>query len=372
VAAGTLKTMPADVGITIDDAGNRTSQDGGRTRPAALREKTKSAAKKLRDYARQDTLVADTRKMPDSIYSAVIIYWLQLDTVFECITFVAVIALFGFVVALQGVMALYLFVAIDDAAGDLSDNCGDTSALLRWGCTILFCSMIVKDVFESMGMGIWLGAFHWSLISFDALRIDNLEITTGTTGNENAVNVGSTNIARPADDYSIGLPSLMLAAVVILLKLFIALIVLLAGGGGVMRSGNNFDLCLNTLAATFLLDIDNQLYTLLIPAYTRKHHCTVPEIAMEGDNAERLIFKLFKVFPAIQMGVMFGMVIIICILVIYFWCESDPVIPGLKREWRNDFIVSWLRFAVEYGEQGFEGVTNVTGDFVDEYYSGPD
>ena len=56
--------------------------------------------------------------------------------------------------------------------------------------------------------------------------------------------------------------AVILAYAIMLAKLLIAFTVLIAGGGCVMRSGNNFDLCVNTLAASFLLEIDNQFYLL--------------------------------------------------------------------------------------------------------------
>ena len=100
-----------------------------------------------------------TRELPDDIYGATIVYWLQLDTGTEIVTFCAILVLFAFVVVLQCVLSLYLFVAIDDAAGDLGETCAETSPLLRWGCCLLFTAQIIKDFIQTYDLSRWLTVF---------------------------------------------------------------------------------------------------------------------------------------------------------------------------------------------------------------------
>ena len=46
--------------------------------------------------------------------------------------------------------------------------------------------------------------------------------------------------------------------------------------------------------------------------------------------------------------------------IIAFWCEFDPLIPGLERGQRNDLIVSYLRRLVEDGNARFLELANLT------------
>ena len=48
-----------------------------------------------------------------------------------------------------------------------------------------------------------------------------------------------------------------------------SIFVLVAGSGAVLRSGNRFDLVLNTTAATFVLELDDMIYHMLMPATVR-------------------------------------------------------------------------------------------------------
>ena len=113
-------------------------------------------SKTLREFRKENEDNVFAQHMPDSIYAATLVYWMQLDTVAEIVTFVSVIGLFIFTVTIQAMLSLYLFVAIDRADGDLSDTCGSSDALLRWGCCILFSALIVKDLLETVNMGLWL------------------------------------------------------------------------------------------------------------------------------------------------------------------------------------------------------------------------
>eukprot|EP00966_Prymnesium_polylepis_P222531 5148235-Prymnesium_polylepis.1 len=64
---------------------------------------------------------------------------------------------------------------------------------------------------------------------------------------------------------------------ILLPKALITVLVLIGGSGAIVRSGNDFDTLLNTLAATFVLDIDDIVYSLAMPAST-KSHCTLPPL----------------------------------------------------------------------------------------------
>ena len=65
-------------------------------------------------------------------------------------------------------------------------------------------------------------------------------------------------------------------------------------------------------------------------------------------------------FPVIQILVSLAITVVFSFGVIWFWCEDDPIIPSLDRQWRHDFIVRWLQTAVEASNAGFANLANQT------------
>ena len=63
-------------------------------------------------------------------------------------------------------------------------------------------------------------------------------------------------------------------------KFLVAPLLLVAGSGAVLRSGNNFDLVLNTLAGIFILEVDEYacalLYRTRAPSVSGHFHCSSP------------------------------------------------------------------------------------------------
>ena len=84
---------------------------------------------------------------------------------------------------------------------------------------------------------------------------------------------------------------------VLLPKLGIAAAVAEAGAGAVLRSGNNFDLVLNALAATFIIEFDEWAYGMLIPSALR-NLCeqTDSAINLHDDEAVPVEVCGFKVY----------------------------------------------------------------------------
>lgn len=62
----------------------------------------------------------------------------------------------------------------------------------------------------------------------------------------------------------------------------------------------------------------------------------------------------------IQILVSLAITVVFSFGVIWFWCEDDPIIPSLDRQWRHDFIVRWLQTAVEASNAGFANLANQT------------
>merc|ERR1719221_367581 len=71
----------------------------------------------------------------------------------------------------------------------------------------------------------------------------------------------------------------------ILPKFLVEVIVLVAGSGGVLRSGNNFDLVLNVVAATFLLELDDVVYAVLVPESIRMLCGHLPPLGLSAKES---------------------------------------------------------------------------------------
>ena len=118
--------------------------------------------------------------------------------------------------------------------------------------------------------------------------------------------------------------------VVLIPKLGIAGLVAWSGSGAVLRSGNNFDLVLNALAATFVLELDGWVYTMLIPISLRNLCEHTDPINMHDDEAVPLVvcgWKLFTFPPCLyrfcELGwpfIMVGMVVGLSFLSTVGWC----------------------------------------------------
>ena len=79
---------------------------------------------------------------------------------------------------LQGFVAIYLFVAVDEQApaGTLRmystvDTCSDSAHFLRWGCCLLFLQLASRQLWEIIDAGMWLGMFKWGCWSWDSLHL---------------------------------------------------------------------------------------------------------------------------------------------------------------------------------------------------------
>lgn len=64
-------------------------------------------------------------------------------------------------------------------------------------------------------------------------------------------------------------------------KFVIGILVLVAGSGAVLRSDNDFDLILNSVAASFILEIDNFAYALFVPSTMKRAWSAIPPIGVQ-------------------------------------------------------------------------------------------
>ena len=198
------------------------------------------------------------RKLPANIYTAVIVTWLNLSrgSCFELLV-IQLPIIFALMISLaaQYILTHYLKQAVHNGDGDLGDDCMGTTPLLRYTATVCFISLSIQDIQETWDMHLWIDIFP------RAAAHEKLRLRQFVAGGDD----GSPKHAffKPATGIVTG--ARFLFYVTISCKLGMALYVMLAGAGAVLRSGNDFDMVLNTVAAVFVLDLHDVAYTLLVP-----------------------------------------------------------------------------------------------------------
>ena len=70
-------------------------------------------------------------------------------------------------------------------------------------------------------------------------------------------------------------------------------LVLFGGSGAVLRSGNDFDLVLNSVAAIFVLDIDDHAYALLVPTSSRMLVSRLPSLTIDPGGGGGALLRAF-------------------------------------------------------------------------------
>lgn len=92
-----------------------------------------------------------------------------------------------------------------------------------------------------------------------------------------------------------------------------------AGAGAVLRSGNDFDLVLNNVAAIFVLDLDDYAYALLLPQTIRNATEGLPPLnRADKEGAWRANFRAFTInFYSWLLTIV---ILAIDVPVYYAWC----------------------------------------------------
>ena len=147
------------------------------------------------------------------------------------------------------------YAIVDMVADDLDTGCNSTSTLLRTVALLTFVSLVVGDILETYEMHNWLCALPLAEAP-ESLRLLQFTERDMPPGGKNKFVLPVSGIARSERT--------LFYLACLLPKLVVAVACLLAGAGAVLRSGDNFNLVLNAVAATFILQIDDSVYTLLI------------------------------------------------------------------------------------------------------------
>lgn len=208
-----------------------------------------------------------TRKLPETIYSAPILAVLNAyDRGSLSMAYLIVpnfLSLFVSV-ALQAVLGVYLHTAVVRVdSTSIAPTCGAADALLRNASLFAFGAVVLADVYETYGMHAWLCELRTvpvrARLTVRAFKDVHSPPALGYVP----------IITRPVTGITRGERALFYATCIVP-KILIALICTLAGAGAILRASNDFDLVLASVAAGFILALDDGLYKLLISDSVRK------------------------------------------------------------------------------------------------------
>ena len=124
-------------------------------------------------------------------------------------------------------------------------------------------------------------------------------------------------------------------------KVVVAVAVMLAGAGAVLHSDNNFDLVLNSVAATFVLQLDEHFFTFFVSDAIKKASSGVPPLhvpaRMLGSCGTRARVLRILCGTYMAMGVT---ALLSYVLYQFYWCSSlDQPVSALAL--LHNFTVEW-------------------------------
>ena len=236
------------------------------------------------------------RKVPESIYTCVLVMIMQLSC--SCKDIVNMLIFCGLPLCLtatvQNSLAFYLFKAIKAVDGDLAADCSSVAELwLQLVALGAFVGLAVRELIGVFETHMWLQMFK-TVKKHEMLLLQRYELEVeGMRGDK----IMST-VHRPLT----GITRIERGCFYLLLLLWFltSFTVLVAGSGAVLRSSNRFDLVLNTTAATFVLELDEMIYHLLVPSTVRGVTSCIPPF-----NASRYDASSGKVCSCRSIGFFF-------------------------------------------------------------------
>mmetsp|Transcript_139440 Transcript_139440/g.246027 ORF Transcript_139440/g.246027 Transcript_139440/m.246027 type:complete len:302 (+) Transcript_139440:54-959(+) len=165
----------------------------------------------------------------------------------------------------QLAIAFYLHGAVVDVVGDLTEDCSETSTMLQLIALNIFVVSWIKDCLETWHMYLWLSLIEEGQNT--VLCVHQMEDTTdGLHPKLMRPHGMSMENSRRWYFYVVGIFS----------KALVAFIVLISGSGAILRAGDECSLVLNTLAANFVLEVDDLFYAVFVSQKRQFMSGTVP------------------------------------------------------------------------------------------------
>ena len=258
-----------------------------------------------------------TRHMPENIYSAGVLSWLASPGGWQSAALVtlAVLALTATYVV-QFTFAYHLLGAVGKEP--LASTCTGTSSLLRHVAVLTFCSLICFDLLETYDMHLWISMFPSARSHEKLAFVKSQDLSASHHPAIGRTTSGIIWVFRPASGITRRVRVLFYVCV-ISGKLLVALSVLAGGAGAILRSADNFDCVLNSVAAAFIIEIARSVYGLYVPRYVRKLFTSLPALGLtEAERAKRPL--RFHTAQKLHFYLVAALVFLLNGSVMHAWC----------------------------------------------------
>lgn len=281
--------------------------------------------------------------LPQNVFSSCIVLWLasgtsltslkQLSPCNGCMVgfgnrfvtaaFYSVLALLT-ACGVQTILAYYLFQSVRRADGDLGSDCSGTSFTLRCVALAVFVLVTLQNFLEVHEMHLWLSLLPTAK-SHEVFKVQEV-----------AELIKPTHLAQPGRDGTLTGTRLFLAAsgvtvtarcvfyaLLLIPSTLITSAILVAGSGAVLCSDNDFDIILNSVAAVFVLDLDDIIYKLLTPKMLQAVGRVPPLITpiLKSATLARAKFRLFLVGSHTFCILFFE--VLLSLPLYYGWCSIN-------------------------------------------------
>ena len=261
------------------------------------------------------------RSLPENIYSALMISWINSGTLAESTTvqfFIQELPIFLALVlsyVAQITMAHFLVMA---ASNELSDTCENGATLLRYVAVFAFCAALINDMYDTLNTHLWLQCFK-TVAAHEQLKVQKYrEINRHWKGPDDPEDPQDYETFRPVTGLTRG-ERICFYLFAVVGKLFVAAYVCVGGVGIVVRSESSFDIVMNSVAALFVLDFDDMAYQYFITDQMKLFGSNIPAFSVSLFEYEKNgCFACFGIFAFyIFVLLTFGL----CMATYLPWCS---------------------------------------------------
>lgn len=218
--------------------------------------------------------------LPSTVFTAFMVSYLNTQSRSKTQIFALLVA-----ITLQVSISFYLHQSVTEVQGDLSPMCSETSFWLQCMTLIVFVMTWLNDTIETIHIGMWLFMIQTKPQGEPLItqrmrdKRDKVPVRDTAGGKERDADDDGTehvHIVRPQSAIS-WWAKVWFYLLGIGPKVVVSCLVLICGAGAILRAGSEFDLVLNTVAASFLLEIDDVLYKVLFSTRAKFSCSGVPE-----------------------------------------------------------------------------------------------
>ena len=225
-------------------------------------------------------------RLPESIYGAVIAAVISSSNLAERVAFVgsAVFGLFASYVAQVAFISYLQNVLVTPDEDNIMSNCEGGDPWLRTLAVTAFSSLVLKDFTQTWNMHVWLSFFP-SCSQHEALLVQRFQYARPM--------MYAGRVYRPVSGLTLG-ERCFFYVCILAGKALLAVYIGYVGAGVVLRSKDDFGLVMNSLAAGFVLELDDFSFKFFMPSTLRVALTSVIErpFGRAGEEAGLLVTML--------------------------------------------------------------------------------